>query len=143
MTGQSRIRYAEQTDIERLMRLDRWPKREDWVHKITAREVVVAHAGDDIVGHLRFTVLWTTVPFVGLIWVEPPWRGRGISRRLLAFLTSELRGRGYVALLSSSQTDEPEPQRWHRHMGFHTNGVIENIAEEGVGEVVFRMMLDR
>jgi len=47
-----------------------------------------------------------------------------------------------VALLSSSQTDEPEPQRWHLHMGFTSNGLIENIADDGVGELVYRLMLE-
>jgi hypothetical protein len=46
-----------------------------------------------------------------------------------------------VALLSSSQTDEPEPQRWHLHMGFSSGGIIENVAADGVGEIVYRLML--
>ncbi len=36
---------------------------------------------------------------------------------------------------------EPEPQAWHIHMGFKSNGIIENIDDEGVGEIVFRIML--
>ena len=37
---------------------------------------------------------------------------------------------------------EPEPQAWHRHLGFTSNGIIENIADEGIGEVVFRLSFD-
>jgi len=48
---------------------------------------------------------------------------------------------GYVALLSSSQTDEPGPQRWHLYMGFTSNGIIENVADDGVGEMVYRVSL--
>jgi len=46
-----------------------------------------------------------------------------------------------VALLSSSQTDEPGPQRWHLHMGFTSNGIIENIADDGVDRVVYQVLL--
>jgi hypothetical protein len=60
---------------------------------------------------------------------------------MLDFLKAHLREMGHVALLSSSQTDEPEPQAWHRHMGFVENGICLNIADDGVGELLFRMAL--
>ncbi len=90
---------------------------------------------------MRYTVLWTTVPFLGLIEIDAAHRGKGYSRLMLAFLKDHLLEQGYAALLSSSQTDEPEPQRWHLHMGFTSNGLIENIADDGVGEVVYRVLL--
>jgi len=34
--------------------------------------------------------------------------------------------------------DEPEPQAWHRHMGFVECGIINGINENGIGEVFFR-----
>ena len=137
------VRYAQKDDIPLLKEVDEWPKDEAWQRKIDASEVVVAVAENPtvIAGHLRFSVLWSTVPFLGLIFVAPEHRGKGLSRRLLEFLTAELKEHGYVALLSSSQTDEPEPQRWHVHMGFHTNGIIEHIADDNVGELVYRKML--
>ena len=135
------IRYAQTDDIPQLREVDVWPKERDWKHKIDASEVVVAVSESTLVGHLRFDVLWSTVPFLALIFVAPEHRERGISRRLLDFLEVELKERGYVALLSSSQTDESAPQRWHTHMGFHTNGIIEHIADDNIGELVFRKVL--
>ena len=139
------IRYAQPDDIPLLQEIDRWPQEAHWQRKVAASEMVVAVAEEEpttlVVGHLRFSVLWSTVPFLGLIFVAPEHRGEGVSRQLLEFLEAELKERGYVALLSSSQTDEPEPQRWHVHMGFCTNGVIENIADDNVGEIVYRKPL--
>jgi ribosomal protein S18 acetylase RimI-like enzyme len=135
------VRYAGLEDIAALRELDRWPKEAAWQHKIRAEEVIVATRAEMLVGLIRFEVLWTTVPFMSLILVCPECRGQGVSRLLLGFLESELKRRGYMALLSSSQTNEPEPQAWHRHMGFQENGLIEHIADEGVGELVFRKLL--
>ncbi len=135
------VRYALPEDIPWLTEVDRWPRAEDWRRKLEAREVVVAELGGKLSAHLRFDVLWSTVPFLALINVLPDKRGQGLSRQLLEFLEAELQARRYRALLSSSQTDEPAAQRWHLHMGFHSNGVIENIADEGVGELVFRKLL--
>ena len=101
---------------------------------------MLEHLGH-VIGLARFTVLWTTVPFLGLITVQEVHRGKGYSRLLLEFLKNHLKEQGYVALLSSSQTNEPEPQAWHKHMGFRSNGIIENIDDEGVGELVYRILL--
>lgn len=141
MGMQPSARLATPADIPALHTLDRWPGEDAWRHMIAGGQVVVLDAGGDIAGLAHYAVLWTTVPFLNMIVIQEGSRGRGHSRTLLGFLNDHLRGRGYVALLSSSQTDEPEPQAWHRHMGFTSNGIIENIAEEGVGEVVYRLML--
>lgn len=136
-------RLAQETDISALQRLDRWPKEHIWRQKIAAGEVIVLGHETRVVGLIRYAVLWTTVPFMELIEIEAAHRGKGFSRMLLEFLKNHLRGQGYVALLSSSQTetDEPEPQAWHLHMGFRSNGIIENVADDGVGELVYRLML--
>ncbi len=137
------IRYAQRDDTPFLQEVDPWTREQDWQHKISASEVIVAVLEESTltVGHLRFDVLWSTVPFLAMIFVSTEHRRRGVSRLLLSFLEAELKERGYVALLSSSQTDELDPQRWHVHMGFHTNGIIENIADDNVGEIVYRKML--
>jgi len=135
------VRYATVSDIDLLAGVDRWPRPEDWPHKIAAREVIVATDLGRIVGHARFDVLWSTVPFLSMIHVRDAFRGHGLSRRLLDFLLAELRLRGYAALLSSAQSNEPLPQAWHEHLGFHRNGVIEHVADEGIHEWVYRRLL--
>lgn len=134
-------RPAGEGDLPILAALDSWPSRETWLRKIDNGEVVVVLDGAEVVGLARFSVLWTTVPFLGLIVVRENRRGHGLSRVLLEGLCDHLRARGFVALLSSSQTDEPGPQAWHLHVGFQSNGIIENIADEGVGELVYRLLL--
>ena len=142
MTGTDpTVRAATVDDIDTLAEADPWPRADDWRRKVDAGEVVVAEFGGEIVGHLRADLIWSTVPFLALIEVRDTHRGRGISRLLLGHLEGSLRDRGYVALLSSSQTDEPEAQRWHVHMGFHTAGIIEHVADDDVGEVVYRKLL--
>jgi GNAT superfamily N-acetyltransferase len=135
------VRLAQPLDIAKLQRLDRWPKEHIWQHKIASAEVIVLELDTEIIGLIRYEVLWTTVPFMGLIVIEEAHRNKGYSTLLLEFLKEQLRSQGYLALLSSSQTDEPTPQAWHRHMGFKSNGIIENIADDNVGEIVYRMML--
>ena len=63
------------------------------------------------------------------------------GRTLLAHVEAELTSRGHAALYSSSQADEPEPQAWHRRMGFDECGLIAGLNPGGVGEVFFRKTL--
>jgi ribosomal protein S18 acetylase RimI-like enzyme len=90
------------------------------------------------VGYLRFEYLWSIVPYIALIRVSPAVRRRGVGRALLADLENRLRAQGQVAVYSSSQADEPEPQAWHRHIGFQECGFIGGINGNGIGEVFFR-----
>lgn len=136
------VRLAQPDDIPALQGLDRWPKESMWQQKIANREVIVLELDGKVVGLARHDVLWTTVPFLGLIEIEEAYRKQGHSRAILEFLIAHLKKQGYVALLSSSQTDEPEAQRWHIHMGFKSSGIIENIADEGVGELVYTLMFE-
>lgn len=136
-----RIRLATLEDIPALRALDPYPREAIWQQKINHAEVVVLLVDDVLVGLARYAVLWTTVPFLGLIWVDEAHRNKGYSREMLEHLKNHLRAQGYVALLSSSQTDEPRAQAWHNHMGFSSNGIIEHIADDNIGEVVYRIML--
>ena len=60
---------------------------------------------------------------------------------MLSFIEDYLRERGHNNLYSSSQVDEPQPQAWHRHVGFEECGFIGGIYNGGVGEVFFRKRL--
>ncbi|MGL4611329.1 MAG: GNAT family N-acetyltransferase [Trueperaceae bacterium] len=112
-----------------------------WQHKIAGGEVIVLEQASNIIGLIRYEVLWTTVPFIGLIFIQEEHRGEGYSKVMLEFLKNHLREQGYIALLSSSQTDEAAAQNWHRHIGFKSNDIIENIADDDVGEIVYRLIL--
>lgn len=135
------VRLAEINDINELQTIDPWPPEQIWKQKISNKEVVVLVIDEQIAGLIRYALLWTTVPFIGLIEIKEEHRKKGYSILLLDFLKEHLRQQGFVALLSSSQTNEPTPQAWHSHVGFKSNGIIENIADDDIGEIVYRLEL--
>jgi ribosomal protein S18 acetylase RimI-like enzyme len=135
-----RVRYADPVDLE-FVSQDGYVARETIVRKIEAREVIVAEYGSVKVGYARIEFLWSKLPYLALIRVAPDARRQGVGRALLRFLEVELVAAGHAVLLSSSQADEPEPQTWHRHMGFAECGRLERINAGGVDEVFFRKEL--
>ena len=99
-------------------------------------DIVIAEWNGKQVGYVRLEYLWSIVPYISLIRVLPEYRRQGVGKALLRFIETFLRGAGHDALYSSSQADEPEPQAWHRHVGFEECGFIAGI-NDGIGEVFF------
>ena len=103
-------------------------------------DVVLAEWSGKRVGYVRLEYLWSIVPYIALIQVLPEYRRQGVGKALLRFIETFLREAGHEALYSSSQADEPEPQAWHRYMGFEECGFIAGI-NDGIGEVFFSKSL--
>ena len=109
--------------------------------KIAAGEVLVAESERMTVGYLRLEFLWSSIPYIALIRVNEQSRRRGVGRALVQFVEQQLRARGHNVLYSSSQANEPEPQAWHRRMGFKECGIIAGINRGDIGEIFFRRQL--
>ncbi|MBY6277501.1 MAG: N-acetyltransferase [Symbiobacterium thermophilum] len=112
-----------------------------FAHKIALHELLLVERAGRTIGYVRLEYIWGKIPYIGLIWLEPTHRGQGIGRAVLAFVEAHLRERGYTFLLSSCQVNEPEPQAWHRAVGFRECGLIAGINDGGIGEVFFRKEL--
>ena len=110
-------------------------------HKIVNDEIIIAELDGQPIGYLRLEYLWSTIPYIGVIFVMELYQKEGIGRKIIAFLENYLRSRGHDALYSSSQVNEAEPQAWHRSVGFVESGIISAINEGGIGEVFFRKSL--
>lgn len=105
--------------------------------KIEAGDFVIAVSESELLGFLQLEYLWSKVPYLALIRVLNGHRRRGVGKALLGFLEDHLRENGHAVLYSSSQADEPEPQEWHRHVGFTECGLLKEI-NDGIDEIFFR-----
>ena len=135
-----RVRHGKVSDLA-FVGQDGYVSEETLRRKIEAREVILAERDGSPAAYLRLEYLWSDTPYISLIRVLEPFRGLGISRALLEYVEHDLRTRGHTYLYSSSQANEPEPQSWHRHVGFEECGFIAGLNEDGIGEVFFRKAL--
>ena len=140
MTEETLARFAALADLD-FVAQDHYIPTQVLKRKIEAQEVIVAERHGLPVGYLRLEYLWSAVPYIGLIWVVPEHRRQGAGKAMLGYIGDFLRQKGHHQLLSSSQVDEPQPQAWHRHVGFEECGFIGGINNGGVGEVFFRKRL--
>lgn len=110
-------------------------------HKIVNDEIIIAELDGKPVGYLRIEYLWSAVPYIAMIFVEDDYQKEGIGRKVLSFLEDYLRSRGHDRLFSSSTVNEPEAQAWHRAVGFVESGIINELNDDGIGEIFFRKSL--
>jgi L-amino acid N-acyltransferase YncA len=134
------VRFAEPADLAVVLSQNYIPA-ERMARLIEQRQVVVAEQAGMPVGYACLDFLVVTTPFLGIIRVFDDYRRRGVGQAILRFLEEHLRALGHETLYSSSQADEPEPQAWHRRVGFEECGFIDGLNRGGVGEVFFRKRL--
>ena len=131
------VRRALPSDVDIASR-DGQLSREQVAALVESGRVYVATRGGERVGYARLEYLWSKIPYLALIFVLEEHRRRGVGRTLLAAIERDAGAEGHTWLYSSSQANEPQPQDWHRRMGFVECGFIAGINPGGVGEVFFR-----
>ena len=131
------VRFGTPDDLDQVVDFDRSTKKGHLMWKLQNNEIVLAEADGVLLGYVRVEYLWSKYPYIGLIIVRKDRQKQGVGRRMLAFLETDLKHQGIDKLYSSSQVNEPEPQAWHRYMGFEECGVINGINEVHIGEVFF------
>ncbi len=109
--------------------------------KVKYNEIFVAKVENKQVGFLIFDYLWSEVPFMASIWINPEYRKIGIGKSMLNYFKQYLSDNNYTMLFSSSMENAKEAQAWHKHMGFKECGFISEINDDNTGEVFFRKSL--
>ncbi|MHA2178874.1 MAG: GNAT family N-acetyltransferase [Candidatus Thorarchaeota archaeon] len=135
------VRFAGPDDLEWCVVEDNHVTEHIIRNKIVQDEIIIAELDGQPIGYLRLEYLWSTIPYIGVIFVIELYRHEGVGQKILSFLEDCLKSRGHDQLFSSSQANEPEPQAWHRSVGFVESGIISGINEGGIGEVFFRKRL--
>ncbi len=130
------VRFANLIDLD-FVQQDHHIPTEIVKRKIKWQEVIVAERNGSLVGYVRLEYLWSSIPYIALIYVLPEHRRQGVGKAMIYFIEGFLHDRGHSALYSSSQVNESEPQAWHRHVGFEECGIIAGINAGGVGEVFY------
>ena len=76
---------------------------------------------DPVVGVLRYSLFWQTIPFLDLIYIDEEYRGRGLGTEMMKKWESAMLTCGYKYVMTSTQADEDAWQFYER-LGYRKTG---------------------
>ncbi len=141
MSGEVRIRKATLRDVRRMAELEQTCFKDGYPEALLAffitspRHVaLVAEIGGVVIGMAVGELERKEHKLVGHVWtieVLPPYRNRGIGRRLLEALESELKARGAVECYLEVRTDNKPALHLYEKLGYERLGVLRDYYGRG------------
>ncbi|GGH47580.1 N-acetyltransferase [Paenibacillus silvae] len=117
------IEYALQTDYTYIVDKDRHIHQGLVEPKIKEKEIYILWEGEARIGWMRYGYFWDNMPFMNMIWMEEPYRGRGLGRLVVQHWENEMKQKGFDIVMTSTQSDE-QAQHFYRKMGYVDAGAL-------------------
>lgn len=76
---------------------------------------------DPVIGVLRYSLFWQTVPFLDLLYIEEAYRNCGFGTQMMFEWESHMAARGYKYVMTSTQADE-DAWKFYEKLGYHKVG---------------------
>ena len=76
---------------------------------------------DPVVGVLRYSLFWQTIPFLDLLYIDEAYRNRGFGTQMMREWEAYLVGLGYKYAMTSTQADE-DAWKFYEKLGYHKVG---------------------
>ncbi|GAB2615628.1 GNAT family N-acetyltransferase [Pseudactinotalea suaedae] len=96
----------------------------DELHGVIARgRVLVSEVDGAAAGWLRWGLFWDQIPFMNLLMVLEPHRGRGLGRALVEVWERAMAADGHSLVLTSTLATE-SAQHLYRHLGYVDSGSL-------------------
>lgn len=111
------------TDMAFLSRHDRHIRPRELEASVRRGGVLLARENQTPLGWLRWSLFWDNLPFMNLLFVLEPYRGRGCGTALVAAWERTLRAQGHDMALTSTRSDEAA-QHFYRKLGYIDSGAL-------------------
>ena len=100
------VRIATMNDLSRIVEQDRHISPEELKILISLGRVAVAEDGESFLGWLRWNLFWDNTPFLNMLYLLEPHRGKGYGKTMMAWWEREMRARSFDTLMTSTASDE-------------------------------------
>ncbi len=100
------IELAQPKDREQIRMYDRHISDERLCRCIADQLVYAIKDNEQIVGVLRYSLFWQTIPFADLLYIDERYRNKGYGSKLMAAWEEDMRKKQYAYAMLSTQADE-------------------------------------
>ena len=99
-------RHISKTELENLIRLGR---------------VTVAEESGEFAGWLRWNLFWDNTPFLNMLFLLAPHRGKGFGREMMRNWEARMKEKGFDRVMTSTASDE-YAQLFYQKLGYAAIG---------------------
>ncbi len=99
------IRYVSEGDKLFWYTLDTHLSESEFELKIRDRRGYVISDGSMPVGLMRYNLMYDTIPFLTLIYIEESFQGKGFGRQGMLHWENEMHSLGFKMVMTSTQAD--------------------------------------
>lgn len=96
---------------------------------IGSNRVYVLKDSGKIIGVLRYSLFWQTIPFLDLLYLDERCRGQGHGRSMMAHWEARMAEAGYSYVMLSTQEDETS-KYFYEKLGYQPIGFFLPPAQE-------------
>ena len=115
------IIHATEVHIPQLLQFDRHISGSELRYLISRGRILIAEEQGIFCGWLRWNLFWDNTPFMNMLYLPEPHRGKGWGRALVEFWEDEMKASGYRMVLTSTQSDE-YAQHFYQKLGYTAIG---------------------
>ena len=112
---------ASEEHIPFLLQYDRHIAEKVLRSLVGQERILVAVEDGRLCGWLRWNLFWDNTPFLNLIYLLEPYRGKGFGTKMMDHWEQEMKGLGFETVMTSTASDE-YAQHFYRKLGYTAIG---------------------
>ena len=117
------IRPADRDDKQKILKYDNHIPHNKVGECIRNQLVYVLWDEGKIVGVLRYSLFWQSIPFLDLLYIDGDYRGKGYGRQMMEHWESVMRRENYKYVMLSTQEDETA-KYFYEKLGYRRIGAF-------------------
>ncbi len=92
----------------------------DCIHN---NQVYALQDGGNVIGVLRYSLFWQTIPFLDLLYIDEAYRGKGYGRQMMDHWEAQMADLGHKYVMLSTQADETA-KYFYEKLGYRRIGAF-------------------
>ena len=133
------IRLAVGKDKLQVIQYDSHIPQSKAVECIEDQRVYILQDEQKVVGVLRYSLFWQSIPFLDLLYIDGDYQGKGYGRQMMKHWESAMRREKHKYVMLSTQEDETA-KYFYEKLGYHRIGAFLP-PEQDADEIMYLKML--
>lgn len=132
------IRNATMDDLSSLVKHDHHISEKELANLISLGRITIGEEEGEFAGWLRWNLFWDNTPFLNMLFLLEPQRGKGYGRELIVHWESLMANLGFDRVMTSTASDE-YAQHFYQKLGYTAIGGFTPSGE--AYEIIFEKTL--